>query len=93
MATPVPNGAFLNGITRQRTIQLLKDAGVPVEERTVGFEELDVADEIFATGNANKVQPIVRYEDRDLQPGPLAAKARELYLAYGKAEGRLERFL
>jgi len=92
VATPVPNGTFLNGITRQRTIALLREAGVTVEERTIGFEELDTADELFATGNANKVQPITRYEGRDLQPGPLAAKARALYVEYGKANGALERF-
>lgn len=92
VATPVPNGAFLNGITRQRTIALLKAAGVTIEERTVTFDELDTADEIFATGNANKVQPITRYEARDLQPGPIAAKAQQLYRAYAESHGKLERF-
>ena len=30
--TPVPNGTFLNGITRQRVIELLRDDGVIVVE-------------------------------------------------------------
>ncbi len=93
VATPIPNGTFLNGITRQRTIKLFREAGVPVEERTVTFDELDTADELFATGNANKVQPIVRYEDRDLQPGPFAAEAARLYRAYAETHGALERFV
>jgi branched-chain amino acid aminotransferase len=37
------------------------------------------ADEIFSTGNHSKVVPVVRIEDRDLQPGPVAKRARELY--------------
>ena len=37
------------------------------------------ADEIFSTGNHSKVVPITRIEDRNLQPGPVAKKARELY--------------
>lgn len=77
--TPVPNGTFLNGITRQRVISLLRDAGVKVEERTVTISDLEAADELFASGNHAKVQPITRYEDRDLQSGPLYKRARELY--------------
>ncbi len=77
--TPVPTGCFLNGITRQRVIGLLRDDGVTVNETTLGLEDFDTADEIFATGNAIKVQPINRFEDRHLQFGPLARRARELY--------------
>ncbi len=80
--TPVPNGTFLNGITRQRVIQLLKSAGYDVFERAMVYDEFLEADEIFSTGNYNKVTPVKRIEDRDLQPGPIAAKARELYWDY-----------
>ena len=77
--TPIPNGTFLNGVTRQRTIALLRKAGIPVYERTIGYEELRDADEIFSSGNLHKVVPITRIDGRDLQPGPIFAKARELY--------------
>lgn len=77
--TPMPNGTFLNGITRQRIIKLLRKAGVEVVERTLSYREFQEADEIFSTGNYNKVVPINRIETRDLQPGPFAARARELY--------------
>lgn len=80
--TPVPNGTFLNGITRQRVIGLLRDAGVTVVERTIRPEELLEADEIFSTGNHGKVVPCVRYESRTLEAGPMYRKARELYWAF-----------
>lgn len=80
--TPVPNGTFLNGITRQRVIGLLRDAGVEVVERTIRPEELLEADEIFSTGNHGKVVPCVRYESRALEAGPMYRKARELYWAF-----------
>jgi branched-chain amino acid aminotransferase len=86
VSTPVPNGTFLAGITRYRTIELLRNAGVKVEERTVKLAELDDADEIFTTGNAGKVQPVNRYESRDLQPGPIARQAHELYMAYARTQ-------
>lgn len=80
--TPIPNGTFLNGITRQRVIGLLRDAGVEVRERTIRPEELLDADEIFSTGNHGKVVPCVRYESRTLEAGPMYRKARELYWAF-----------
>ena len=40
------------------------------------------ADEIFSSGNYFKVVPVNRIEDRDLQPGPIAARAKDLYWDY-----------
>jgi branched-chain amino acid aminotransferase len=77
--TPAPNGTFLNGITRQRVIALLRDAGVSVIETTLRYDDLVTADEIFSSGNYSKVMPINRIDVRSLQPGPLYRKARELY--------------
>ena len=37
------------------------------------------ADEIFSTGNHSKVVPVTRIENRDLQPGPVAKRVRQLY--------------
>jgi branched-chain amino acid aminotransferase len=80
--TPAPNGTFLNGVTRQRVIALLREAGVSVVEGTLRYSDVLAADEIFSTGNYSKVMPINRIEDRELQPGPLYRKARELYWAF-----------
>ena len=77
--TPAANGTFLSGITRQRTIKLLRDAGVTVVEGSFRYADFESADEIFSTGNYSKVMPIVRIDDRSLQPGPFYRKARELY--------------
>lgn len=77
--TPAANGTFLAGITRTRTISLLTAAGYRVSERALSVADFMEADEIFSTGNHSKVVPIIRIEDRDLQPGPVAKKARELY--------------
>jgi len=77
--TPASNRSFLSGITRQRAIVLLREAGVEVLETMLTVADFLDADEIFSTGNYSKVVPITRIEDRTLQPGPLHAKARELY--------------
>jgi branched-chain amino acid aminotransferase len=80
--TPIPNGTFLAGITRQRVIGLLRDNGVTVVEKTLRYEDFEKADEIFATGNYSKVVPATRIGDRPLPFGPLYTKARELYWAF-----------
>lgn len=83
--TPAGNGSFLTGITRARVMALLREAGHNVVEKTVSVAELMEADEIFSTGNHSKVVPIIKIEDRALQPGPVAKKARELYWEWAHA--------
>lgn len=77
--TPVPNGTFLNGITRQRVIALLREDGITVEETTLTAEDFAEASEIFVTGNIAKVMPVARFEDKALGAPRIGARARELY--------------
>lgn len=88
--TPVPNGTFLNGITRQRVIALLREDGIQVEEVTLTPEDVLNADEIFSTGNHGKVLHCNRIEDRDLTRGPVSARARELYQAFTEASEKVQ---
>jgi branched-chain amino acid aminotransferase len=80
--TPVPNGTFLDGITRQRIISLLRGAGVTVLETTLRYPDFLAADEIFSSGNYSKVAPVTRIDNRNLSPGPLYRRARELYWSF-----------
>jgi branched-chain amino acid aminotransferase len=82
VCTPAANGTFLAGITRRRTIKLLRGAGVTVIEGTFRYPDVESADEVFSTGNYSKVVPVVRIGERSLQPGPFYRKARELYWDY-----------
>jgi branched-chain amino acid aminotransferase len=84
--TPAPSGAFLNGITRRRTIGLLRGAGVEVVETALKYRDFAEADEIFSAGNFQKVAPVVRIDERHLQQGPLYRRARELYWAFAHGE-------
>ena len=83
--TPVPNGTFLAGITRMRIMTLLREAGHEVVEKSLKVSDFMDADEIFSTGNHSKVLPIIGIEDKDLQIGPIATKARKLYMEWAKA--------
>jgi branched-chain amino acid aminotransferase len=80
--TPIPNGTFLAGITRQRVIGLLRDAGITVIEKVMAYQDLETADEIFSTGNYSKIVPVNRIDGYFLHPGPIYNKARELYWSF-----------
>lgn len=84
-STPVDNGTFLAGVTRKRVIDLLAGDGVQVEERTMTWDDVMTADEVFSTGNYGKVMPVTRVEDRDLQPGPVATRAHDLYFEFAES--------
>lgn len=77
--TPKDNGTFLAGITRSRVMALLNEAGIEARETTLTEPDLHAADEIFSTGNYNKVMPCTRFEDRHLNAGPITTRARHLY--------------
>ena len=83
--TPAPNGTFLNGITRQRVIGLLRGDGVTVVEKTLRYADFLGADEIFSTGNFAKVAPVIRIDDRELKMGPFYTRARKLYWEFAHA--------
>lgn len=80
--TPIPNGSFLDGITRRRIISLLRSAGIVVEEAVLTAKDFLEADEIFSSGNHAKIVPVIRYEQQELQPGPIGTRARSLYMEW-----------
>ncbi|MFC3866120.1 branched-chain amino acid aminotransferase [Alcaligenes aquatilis] len=80
--TPELNGTFLNGITRRRVMQLLRDDGLDVREVSLTPQDVLDADEVFSTGNYGKVLHCNRIDDRHYAHGPVETRARELYMAY-----------
>jgi branched-chain amino acid aminotransferase len=87
LMTPQESGSFLNGVTRQRVLKLMRDRGENVVECRLTPEDLADADEMFNTGNYGKLMPVIRYEDRDLQPGPMFRLARDLYWEFAHKNG------
>ncbi|WP_323766532.1 branched-chain amino acid aminotransferase [Antarctobacter sp.] len=77
--TPIPNGTFLSGITRGRHIANLRADGVEVQETVLSFEDFNAADEVFMSGNMNKVTPVTAFEDKSYQVGPVTRRVREMY--------------
>ncbi|EAQ14620.1 branched-chain amino acid aminotransferase [Maritimibacter alkaliphilus HTCC2654] len=77
--TPIANGTFLSGITRARHIENLRADGVTVHEAVLSFDDFRAADEVFLSGNLNKVTPVIEFDGTMYQHGPVTRRVRELY--------------
>jgi branched-chain amino acid aminotransferase len=77
--TPIANGTFLAGITRARHIKNLRADGYSVHETVLSFEDFNSADEVFLSGNMNKVTPVTAFDDTQYEIGPITRRTRELY--------------
>ena len=73
--TPPLSGTILPGVTRDSSLILLREMGIPAEERQISIDEALSAHaagkltEAFGAGTAAIVAPIacIRYRDRDMQ--------------------------
>ncbi len=82
--TPAINGTFLNGITRQRAIKILREDGVEVIECALTFEQVLGADEVFASGNYAKILPCEKLDDRTFDVGPVYKRLRKRYFEWAE---------
>ncbi len=78
MHTPIPD-AFLNGITRQTVIGMLKDKGIEVIERHIMPEELADFEQCWLTGTAAEVTPVGQIGDYKFTVGDIARDIAESY--------------
>jgi len=76
--TPKPD-AFLNGITRQTVIDLLKKKGISVIERHIMPEELEGFEQCWLTGTAAEVTPVGQIGDYTFEVGALTKEISESY--------------
>ncbi len=82
LKTPSPDAGILEGITRNAVLQLAREAGILTQETTLIRHDLYVADEMFLTGTAAEVVPVVSLDGRkigDGKPGPITRRLLELF--------------
>jgi branched-chain amino acid aminotransferase len=71
------------GITQANVLDAWRAAGRPARERELTLAQVYSADEAFCTGTLGGVTPVTKVDGRVIgsgQPGPLTAKASELYV-------------
>ena len=83
LITPVLEDNVLPGITRDTVVQLAQsELGLEVVERSIDRSELYLADEVFLTGTAAHLTPVVQLDNRDIadgKTGPISAQLQKMY--------------
>ncbi|WP_111733294.1 branched-chain amino acid aminotransferase [Roseovarius amoyensis] len=76
--TPTPD-CFLNGLTRQTVIGILKEKQIKVHERHIMPEELEGFQQCWLTGTAAEVTPVGQIGDYNFEVGALTRDIAETY--------------
>jgi branched-chain amino acid aminotransferase len=76
--TPQPD-CFLNGITRQTVVGMMKDKGIEVIERHIMPDELESFEQCWLTGTAAEVTPVGEIGPYNFEVGALTRDIAESY--------------
>ena len=88
ICTPPPEAGILEGITRNTVMDLARNAKYPLVERNIGRYDVYTADEVFLTGTAAEVIPVVKADGRQIGDGKPGRVTRELRRRFLKLVGR-----
>jgi branched-chain amino acid aminotransferase len=91
LITPPGTDNILEGITRASIIELAeRELALPVVERSIDRSELYICDEVFLTGTAVEVTPIVEVDHRAVGTGEVGVITQKLKTLYAEAtRGRM----
>ena len=82
LITPSLKSSALEGITRDAVIKIARDLDIDVVEREIARRELVISDEIFLTGTAAEITPIISMDSEKIgngKPGIITKKMMQKY--------------
>lgn len=82
LITPPLSSSALNGITRDAIIKIARDLDIDVQETEIARSELTISDEIFLTGTAAEITPIIAMDGKKIgngKPGVITKKMMNAY--------------
>jgi branched-chain amino acid aminotransferase len=91
--TPPQTASILDGINRKSVMEIAGDLGYKLIERDVARAELALADEVFLTGTAAELTPMVSIDDIAIGTGRPGEVTRAVQSVFEDAlHGRAERY-
>jgi len=82
LITPPLSSSALDGITRDAVIKIARDLDIDVTETEIARSELTISDEIFLTGTAAEITPIIAMDGKKIgngKPGDITKKLMNEY--------------
>ncbi|HET9008714.1 MAG TPA: branched-chain amino acid transaminase [Nitrosarchaeum sp.] len=83
LITPPLSSSALNGITRDAVIKIARDLDIEVLETEIARSELIISDEVFLTGTAAEITPVISVDGKkigDGKPGDITRKMMSEYM-------------
>ena len=90
--TPPLSAGALYGITRNTVLDCARELGIPTAEPNLTRYDLYIADEMFLTGTAAEMVPVVKVDGRVIgtgQPGPITAKLLAAFREKTRHDGEI----
>ena len=90
LLTPPCDVGALEGITRDAVISLAKKLDIPVFERMLKMDDVYAATEVFLTGTAAEIVPVVKIDERQIgdgKPGKITARLLDEFRKLTKVDG------
>lgn len=90
LITPPVNIGALEGITRDAVIKLANKTAIPFSEKLLRMEDLYGADEVFLTGTAAEIIPVIRIDKRRIangKPGKITLRLTKELKKLTKTDG------
>lgn len=82
LLTPPPSSSALEGITKDSAIRIAKDLGYQTIEREIPRTEIYFADEVFLTGTAAEITPVISIDGKKVgygKIGEITGNIRKIY--------------
>ena len=84
LITPPLSSSALDGITRKSILEYSKSIGIKSKIKKITKEELKKADEVFLTGTAAEITPVIKIESKKIGNGKVGQITEQVISTYSE---------
>lgn len=82
LLTPPPSSSALEGITKDSVVKIAEDLGYQTVEREIPRTEIYFADEVFLTGTAAEISPVISVDGKKVGDGKVGKITENIRKGY-----------